>query len=123
MVKRLPDSELEIMMAIWSCEQPVTRMQIEEKLDREPKISATTVLSFLSRLEEKGFVTVTKEGKTNVYHARVSKKEYLGEESKSILSRMYGSSLKNFVTAFYDGKQVSRDEIQELQDFLDTFKK
>lgn len=50
-------------------------------------------------------------------------KEYLGEESKSILSRMYGSSLKNFVTAFYDGKQVSRDEIQELQDFLDTFKK
>ena len=54
MVKRLPDSELEIMMAIWSCEQPVTRMQIEEKLDREPKISATTVLSFLSRLEERG---------------------------------------------------------------------
>ena len=123
MVKRLPDSELEIMMAIWSCEQPVTRMQIEEKLDREPKISATTVLSFLSRLEEKGFVTVTKEGKTNVYRARISKKEYLGEESKSILSRMYGSSLKNFVTACYDGKQVSRDEIQELQDFLDTFKK
>ena len=37
MVKRLPDSELKIMMAIWSCEQPVTRMQIEEKLDREPK--------------------------------------------------------------------------------------
>ena len=79
MVKRLPDSELEIMMAIWSCEQPVTRMQIEEKLDREPKISATTVLSFLSRLEEKGFVTVTKEGKTNVYRAR-SEERRVGKE-------------------------------------------
>ena len=32
MVKRLPDSELEIMMAIWSCEQPVTRMQIRREV-------------------------------------------------------------------------------------------
>lgn len=121
-MKRLPDSELEVMMAIWSYDEPVTRMEIEEKLNREPKVSATTVLSFLSRLVEKGFVSVKKEGKTNIYCARISKKEYLGEESKSILNRMYGSSLKNFVTAFYDGKQVSKDEIQELQDFLDTFK-
>lgn len=121
-MKRLPDSELEIMMAIWSYDCPVTRIQIEEKLNREPKVSATTILSFLSRLEDKGFVSVKKEGKTNIYRAEISRKEYLGEESKSILHRMYGSSLKNFVTAFYDGKQVSKQEIEELQDFLDSLK-
>lgn len=121
-MRRLPDSELEIMMAIWNYDTPVTRIQIEEKLTREPKISATTILSFLSRLEEKGFVSVKKEGKTNIYTAEISRKKYLGEESKSILHRMYGSSLKNFVTAFYDGKQVSKQEIEELQEFLDSFK-
>lgn len=121
-MRRLPDSELEVMMAIWSYDHPVTRAEIEQQINREQKASATTILSFLSRLEEKGFVSVKKQGKTNIYKAKISKKKYLGEESKSILNRMYESSLKNFVTAFYDGKQVSNEEIEELQSFLDSLK-
>ena len=32
---------------------------------------------------------------------------------------MYGSSLKNLVTALYDGKGLNREEIAELQAFID----
>ena len=45
--------------------------------------------------------------------------EYLQAESKSIFSTLYGNSMKNFVTALYDGKTVSKKEIQELKDFLE----
>ena len=72
-MKRLPDSELEIMMIIWDMDKPVTRSEIEARLDRERKLSPTTILSFLSRLQEKGFLEVQKSGKNNVYIARIDK--------------------------------------------------
>ena len=65
-MKRLPQSELELMMIIWNAGHPVTRMEIEANLDPERKILPNTILSFLSRLEEKGFVKVEKKGKINL---------------------------------------------------------
>ncbi|MCH5264409.1 MAG: BlaI/MecI/CopY family transcriptional regulator [Lachnospiraceae bacterium] len=118
-MKRLPDSEREIMMIIWDAEEPVSRSDIEVHLDKERKLTKTTVLSFLSRLEEKGFVKVERVGRNNYYSPRVRKTEYLKRESQTILSRMYGNSLKNFVTALYDGRKMSQSEIQELKEYLD----
>ena len=57
-MKRLPDSELEIMMFVWELDKPVTRFEIEEQMEEERKLSPTTILSFLSRLQEKGFLEV-----------------------------------------------------------------
>ncbi len=59
-MKRLPDSELEIMMIIWELDKPVTRAEIEEKMAPGRKLSPTTILSFLSRLQEKGFLAMEK---------------------------------------------------------------
>ena len=33
-MKKLPESEQEIMMIIWEYEEPVSRFQVEEKFDR-----------------------------------------------------------------------------------------
>ena len=76
-MKRLPDSELEIMIAIWELNKEVTRTEIEEKLDRDKKLSPTTILSLLSRLEKKEFVSIRKEGKNNVYKALVNEEDYM----------------------------------------------
>jgi len=118
-MKRLPQSELELMMIIWNAGHPVTRMEIEANLDPERKILPNTILSFLSRLEEKGFVKVEKKGKINWYTPIVEEKKYLQAESKSILATLYGNSMKNFVTALYDGKAVNQEQIRELKEFLD----
>ncbi len=118
-MKRLPDSEREIMMIIWDSGEPVSRSDIEARMDRGRKLTKTTVLSFLSRLEEKGFVKVERVGRNNYYSPRVLRSEYLKRESQTILSRLYGNSLKNFVTALYDGKEMSQSEIRELKDYLE----
>ena len=59
-MKRLPESELELMMIIWRHGEPMNRMEIEAQLEK--KVAAPTVLSFLNRLEAKGFVSVEKVG-------------------------------------------------------------
>ena len=118
-LKTLPNSELELMMILWRAGVPLTRMEIEERLPKKRTLSKTTILSFLSRLEEKGFVLVEKEGRNNRYLPLVQESDYLKQESGSILKKLYGSSVKKFVAALYDGDGLSKEQIAELKDSLD----
>lgn len=122
-MKRLPDSELEIMMIIWELDKPVTRFEIEDRLDEERKLSPTTILSFLSRLQEKGFLKVQKTGKNNVYIVQVDKESYMQKESKNILKRLYNNSAKNFLAALYDGDNLSEEDVNELMNYLNEKRK
>ena len=118
-MKKIPDAELELMMVIWDSEQPVSRMEIEMKLGNGRDVVPSTLLSLLSRPEKRGFVRKEKQGNINYYNALVEKSAYLQEEGQRVLDKMFGSSLKNFVTALYDGKGLNREDIAELQAFID----
>ena len=52
-MKRLPEAEQELMMIIWEYEEPVSRFQIEEKLDPQKEIAPSTILTLLTRLEKR----------------------------------------------------------------------
>ena len=118
-MKKLPDSELEIMLIIWEYDRPVTRFEIESKLDEERNLSPTTILSFLSRLQEKGFLDVAKEGKNNIYSAIISKESYMQTDSKNMLKKLYKNSVKNFLAALYDGNSLSEKDLQELEEYIE----
>ena len=122
-MKKLPDGELELMMIIWDFGEPVSRIEIEQRMDAGKELTAGTILSYLSRLEEKGFIEREKRGKMNYYHPLVDKKLYLKETGKNILKRMFGGSLSNFATALYDGEELSSQDIEELRQFLDSKKR
>ena len=122
-MKRLPDSELELMMIIWDAGRPMSRNEIEEQLPGERQLSATTILSFLSRLQEKRFVQVRKEGSNNVYEPLVRKEDYLKQESRSIWKRLYQNSVGNFMAALGQGDELTDQDLDELQEFLDRKRK
>lgn len=115
--KRLPDSELELMLIIWQADKAITRSEIEKQL-KGKTLTPTTINSFLSRLEEKGFLQSERIGKTNFYTPLVKREDYLSHESKTILEKMYGNSVKNFVAALYDGKSLKQEQIEELKEFI-----
>lgn len=120
-IRRLPDSELELMQIIWDLEPPLSRQDIEEKLPPDRPLAPTTVLTFLDRLREKGFLRAEKRGKTNYYTPLVSRREYLARESRGVLDRLFGGSVSAFATALVDGG-VSREEIEQLQKLLEEGK-
>jgi len=119
-MKRLPDSELELMLIIWDANEAVSRIYIQEHLEKSRELAATTILSFLSRLENKGFLKVEKRGKINYYYPLVSHEDYVKNESKTLLEKFFGNSLKNFVVQLNDTKLVNEKQIQELKKFLDS---
>ena len=66
-IKRLPESELEIMQIIWRETAPVSRAVIEHTLNEKHPLAPTTILTLLTRLCDKGFLSQKKAGRTNVY--------------------------------------------------------
>lgn len=117
-IRRLPDSELEIMKIIWDAGGKVTSVQVLDQLRDKRDWKTTSVLTFLSRLADKGFLSVRRQGKTNIYQALVDEQDYLEKESKSFLEKLCGNSLKTFVASLYDGKAISEDDLRELRQYI-----
>lgn len=69
-IRRLPDAELEVMQALWSCTIPATSREIEAALPAGRTMAQTTVLTLLSRLADRGMVTVEKAGRRSLYTPR-----------------------------------------------------
>ena len=65
-MKRLPDAELEVMKVLWELGPDTSRSEVEGGLAAFGW-AANTVNTYLSRLADKGFVSVRREGKTNLY--------------------------------------------------------
>ena len=117
-MKRLPESELEIMQIIWKETAPVSRMTIETALQSIHPLAPTTILTLLTRLCEKGFLSLKKEGRTNLYEPLITEKEYLAAESRSFLDRLFHGSVAGFATALCDSG-IKKEELEELRQLLE----
>ena len=116
--RRLPDAELEVMQAIWSCTPPVSRLDIEDLLYKTHPMAMTTLLTLLTRLSEKGFISIEKLGRRSYYTPCVSKDEYLANQSKNFFEKLCGSSVSTFASALCSSG-LSREEIAQLRDLLE----
>lgn len=120
-LSRLPESELDIMLVLWSLGGEASAPSIGSAIDRD--LTASALHSYLKRLEDRGFVRRRKEGKVNVYTALVSEAEYRSTESSSVLDKLYDGSLKNFAAALWDGGKLSQEDVSELKSYLDELER
>lgn len=116
-IRRLPDTELEVMQALWASDTPVPRAQLEECLAQTHPMATTTLLTLLSRLSEKGFVRVDKEGRKSLYAPLVTREDYLAAQSRSFIQKLCGGSLSTFASALCDSG-LSKEELEELRELL-----
>lgn len=115
-VQKLSDTEMEVMEVIWECTPPVTSTELLRLFAQRGKIwKGQTISTFLSRLVDKGALSVTKHGRTNKYVPRISFKDYKLMETKSVLDGLYQGSIKNLISALYDGDKLSSQDIEELK--------
>jgi predicted transcriptional regulator len=117
-IKRLPDTEFELMRIIWGNEPPITTARIIEELGEHDGRKPQTVLTMLVRLIEKGFLSSERVGKERNYTPIISEQEYMRAETEDFMSRYRGNSLGSLVKTMYDGKNLSSDEIDELKNWM-----
>jgi len=115
-MKRLPDTELEVMQALWAAGEHVPRTVLEEALEGFGWVT-NTVNTYLTRLEKKGFVSVERDRRGNRYTPLVTQEEYQAFDSKAVLSQLYGTP-RNFVAALAR-TGLERGEVEQLRALLD----
>jgi len=117
-IKRLPNSEFEIMKIIWKSAPPITTSAIMSELGEEDNRKPQTVLTMLVRLIEKGFLTSERLGKERNYTPVISEEEYMNIETGEFIARYRGNSLGSLVKTMYDGKSLSEEELMELKSWI-----
>ena len=120
-IKKLPETELELMLALWEADKSVQRNYFNTKFS-DKGWSDSTILTMLSRLQEKGFITCEKSGNKNIYYPAISRDEYMKVENNSFLSRLHKGSIKHFIASLADNDGLSASDIDELEQLLKELK-
>jgi len=117
-IRRLPDAELEVMQAVWASDVPVSRADIDAILRDTHTMALTTLLTVLSRLAEKGFIQIRKEGRSARYYPLISRSDYLARQSRDFVEKVCGGSLPAFANALCDSG-LTKEELAQLRDLLE----
>jgi len=117
-LRKLPDTELDVMQAIWQCTPPAARVDIEKILNDTHPMAMTTLLTLLTRLSEKGFVRIEKTGRSSSYYPLVTQQDYLASQSNRFINKLCGGNLSTFANALCDSG-LSDEEIAQLRDLLE----
>ena len=118
MLKRLPDTEFEVMRVIWRDKPPLTTTEIMARLTPANKWKPQTVLTLLVRLIEKGFVTSERVGKERNYTPIITEEEYMLVETGEFMERYRGNSVGSLVKTMYEGDNLSREDVRELESWF-----
>ena len=122
-MKKLSDAEFEIMQVLWKHEGPMTSNQLLEEMGDNRNWKLASLMTVLARMADKGAVYCDRTTRTNYYTALISEDEYKVTEGTSVLERLFNKSAKDFVASLYQGKQMSKKDIRELGEYLDTLEK
>lgn len=113
-----PDTEQEVMQAVWACRAPAARTDIETILFKTHPMAMTTLLTLLTRLSEKGFITIEKKGRRSYYTPRIAQEDYLASQSRNFFEKLCGRNLSVFANALC-GSGLTKDEIAKLRTLLE----
>ena len=81
-------------------------------------MALTTLLTVLTRLADKEFVKIEKEGRSSRYFPLITRESYLAGQSRRFLDQLCGGSLSAFAAALCDSG-LTREELDELRDLLE----
>ena len=115
----LGTAELEVLKTLWD-EGPCTVRQVLNHLhDQGRRVAYTTVLTFLSRLEQKRFVKSDKTDQAYVYRPLVSRQKVTTTRLRAVIEQLSDGAAAPMVLQLMREEKFSGDEIAALQNLID----
>ena len=109
----LTDLQQAILEFIWA-NGPSTSEQVREGLaDRHP-LKDSSVRTLLRRLEARGYVAHTTQGKVFVYNATDARRSVAARAVRLIIDRFCAGSVEQLLVGMIDEKVLSAEALQRL---------
>lgn len=103
---------------VWANE-PVTSGELVKLCERELKWKKPTTYTVLRKLCEKGLL----QNEGGIVTALISREDFYSSKSEQIVRDSYKGSLPAFVAAFISRQAISEEEVNEIQQMIDNFRK
>lgn len=116
----LGELEQAVMQLIWAG-HAMTAEAVREQLPR--RLKESTVRTVLRRLEEKGFVTHTVEGRTYVFRATEPRTRVAAKAVRRIIDRLCNGSADEVLVGMMDAKMFDRRRLGMLSEMIEKAKK
>ena len=111
-LKPLSAAEEQVLLALWDCPAPGHPAGHQRKADRH-RLAPATVLNFLYRLEEKGWVKGGKAGSQNTYLPTVTRRAYCVAAMRQRMDTLFGGSLPEAVRALASESGASQSQLEQ----------
>ena len=116
--ERLTAAELDIMLCLWKYTEPVRTAHLLADLQPIHSWTLSTLKVLLGRLEEKGYVQVTRQGRFTLYQPLVAEAEYRRRETGGLLHRFFGGSPQKLVACLVEEGSLTGEDIAALEAIL-----
>jgi len=113
MRRPLTDLQQAILDYIWT-HGPSTSEQLREGLRPKHPLKDSSIRTLLRRLEERGYLTHTAEGKVFVYNATSRRTSVAARAVKQIIDCFWSGSAEQFLAGMVDEKVLSAEAIRRL---------
>ena len=113
----LTNSEWYVLDCLWE-RSTMTVMELVAALGDRLGWAKSTTITTLRRMEDKGLVRCTVEGRGKHYAPAVPRDRAVRGETRSFLDKVYQGSVGLMVSALAQDKALSRAEIDELYEIL-----
>ncbi len=115
---RLPDAEFEVLCAMWNGTPPVNTAYLMQKIGHKKGWKAPTLISFLVRLEDRGFIASYKNGKERYYIPLADRDVYVKAVTKKFVDQYHNGSFVSVMNALFSDEPLGGDDIDELLEWL-----
>lgn len=112
----LSAGEWRVMEVLWT--GPQTLMELVRALGEDPGWAKSTVTTMARRMERKGLITYTTEGRAKVFQAALAREDAAAAETDSLLKRAYHGSVGLLVSALVERNDLSKSDIDDLYAIL-----
>ena len=117
--KKLPEAEFDVMVALWNSRSyPVNTAYLMENVGKAKGWKAPTLISFLTRLEDRGFIHSEKKGKERYYYVDAVKNEYIKLVTLDFLGRYHDGSFVKMLDLLYGNGSLPNDELDKMLKWL-----
>ena len=112
---KISESESQVLEVFWGAVDPLSADEVIAALDDNRDWSAGTIRTFLTRLVKKKALAATPDGRRYLYRPLVRREDYVHQQSRNLIDRLFGGKIAPFITQFSERGRLSREELEELK--------
>ena len=121
MREELSVCEAPIMKIIWESNPDISVPELVKQLNEQygKEYARTTVVTFLTRMAGKGYITTQRRGRISYVHAIKSEQEYKQQLAQKEIEFWFHGSMAEFAQTLCAAAPLTHEECQKLRRLLD----